>query len=94
MPMINSPQETLDYINGRFKTYTFIKSELQDVKHKDEFERLSEGLLDEIFSDTKLKLEVISNNYPAIISKTIMDLERYSNLILDMFVSVKTLRNY
>lgn len=94
MPMINSPQETLDYINGRFKTYTFIKSELQDVKHKDEFERLSEGLLDEIFSDTKLKLEVISNNYPAIISKTIMDLERYSNLILDMFVSVKALRNY
>ena len=94
MPMINSPQETLDYINGRFKTYTFIKSELQDVKHKDEFERLSEGLLDEIFSDTKLKLEVISKNYPAIISKTIMDLERYSNLILDMFVSVKALRNY
>ena len=96
MAMVNSsnPQETLDYINGRFKTYTFIKSELSDIHNKEDFEKLSEGLLDEIFSDTKFKMEIMGKNYPAIFSKTFMELEKYSNLVLDFFRSVKELRNY
>jgi len=97
MAIVNShrnPHETLEYINGRFKTYTFIKSELKDVRDKEEFDKLSETLLDEIFSDNKLKMELIGLNYPPIISKTLNDVEKYSSSVLDFFRSVKELRNY
>ena len=89
-------QEKINYVNGRFKTYTYHKLNLTDNTSQEQFYEYSNELLSDINDDTKMLMEIESSGEP--IPKPVVEkfasLGQYSDRVLDFYCKYKLLKGY
>lgn len=81
------------YIQGRYKTYTYYKTLLPDLT-KETFNNTLSDLFDDISQDAKYQHEVLRQVYTKPLMQMFNDLSKYSQSVLELFSLYKTLREF
>lgn len=85
--------EIAQYIQGRYKTYTYYKTLLPDMT-KETFNDNLNDLFDDISQDAKYQHDLLRQSYSKPLIQMFNDLSRYSQSVLELFSLYKTLREF
>ena len=88
-----SISDVTQYIQGRYKTYTFYKTLLPDLD-KETFNSNLKDLLGDISQDAKYQHEVMRELYSKPLIQMFNELSRYSQSVLELFSLYKTLMEF
>ena len=85
----------LDILKSRRNTYTLSKLLLKDCNSKEEFQKLSDDLLYDIFQDENDHLEFKKqNNIVPIIEKEFQDLMNHAKNVLQFYINYKQIKDF
>ena len=87
-------KEYLNFIKSRHYTYTQSKLLLKDCNDKNEFQKLSNDLLYDIFSDEKEHLNFKKDNIIPVIEKEFSDLMRHAEDVLQFYNLFRQIKEF
>lgn len=85
--------EILQYIQGRYKAYTYYKTLLPDLT-KETFNDNLNDLFSDIAEDAKYQHELLREQYSKPVVQMFSDLSRYSQSVLELFSLYKSLKEF
>lgn len=87
-------KEMMDYLQGRYRTYSYYRFSLKGID-RDGFEKLSSELLDEMLDDEQTYFEFgKSHPVPAALDKVYRELGKYSSEILNFYLMFKQIKGF
>lgn len=90
-----TPQDYLEYLRKRYKTYAYLKYSLKNCTDKKSFKDLSNQLLEEIFEDEKMYFDFSKQGIPmAPIIKEYENVSNYSQRVMQFYTMYKELTDF
>lgn len=88
-------KEYLNFVKSRHNTYTQSKLLLKDCNDRNEYERLANDLLNDIFQDEKEHLNFKKdNNIIPVIEKEFQDLMNHAKDVLQFYNTFKQIKDF